>query len=425
MNKRKPLLVGAIIACAGLILSLVAFTPATYADTTTQPEASTEIETSTTTETGTEAEADTSSDNADSETDTTADSDLPAPTFSVDVDQENDIASFWFGSNLFAFGNLLGLDDTADAGLLLAAGSELNLGATSNYGFIAGVAVNYTGTTNHDLFILASNIELDSVARIGGDVYAASNVMTVAADLSGDLSVAAAELTLRDVTIAGNVNLSVDRLNFEGEVKIDGTLSYNDTAVVTGNYDAAATSTYEVVEPSPATVIAATVYSKLLSIAGLFIVTIVFLAFFPSLYQQLIAKSTTSRFGANLTVGLVSLVVVPFISLFAFCTIAAAPLAVIAMVAYAILVYLAQGITGTWLGHLITAQLFKRPTNRFVEALVGIVILGLVSLIPFLGWVTGFLALLFGLGFIVSTGFLPHFRSLKSTSSTKSPKAAK
>ena len=419
MNKRKPLLVGAIIACAGLILSLVAFTPATYADTTAQPEVSTEIETSATTE------ADTSSDNADSETDTTADSDLPAPTFSVDVDQENDIASFWFGSNLFAFGNLLGLDDTTDAGLLLAAGSELNLGATSNYGFIAGVAVNYTGTTNHDLFILASNIELDSVARIGGDVYAASNVMTVAADLSGDLSVAAAELTLRDVTIAGNVNLSVDRLNFEGEVKTDGTLTYNDTAVVTGSYDAAATSTYEVVEPSPAAVIAATIYSKLLSIAGLFIVTIVFLAFFPSLYQQLIAKSTTSRFGANLTVGLVSLVVVPFISLFAFCTIAAAPLAVIAMVAYAILVYLAQGITGTWLGHLITAQLFKRPTNRFVEALVGIVILGLVSLIPFLGWVTGFLALLFGLGFIVSTGFLPHFRSLKSTSSTKSPKAAK
>lgn len=425
MNKRKPLLVGAIIACAGLILSLAAFTPATYADATTQPEASTEIETSATTETGTEAEADTSSDNADSETDTTAGSDLPAPTFSVDVDQENDIASFWFGSNLFAFGNLLGLDDTTDAGLLLAAGSELNLGATSNYGFVAGVAVNYTGTTNHDLFILASNIELDSVARIGGDVYAASNVMTVTADLSGDLSVAAAELTLRDVTIAGNVNLSVDRLNFEGEVKIDGTLSYNDTAVVTGNYDAAAISTYEVVEPSPATVIAATVYSKLLSIAGLYIVTIVFLAFCPSLYQQLIAKSTTSRFGANLTVGLVSLVVVPLISLFAFCTIAAAPLAVIAMVAYAILVYLAQGITGTWLGHLITAQLFKRPTNRFVEALVGIVILGLVSLIPFLGWVTGFLALLFGLGFIVSAGFLPHFRSLKSISSTKSPKAAK
>ena len=416
MSKRKPLLIGAVTTCAGLIMSLAVFTPTTYADTTAQPE--------------TNAEAETKPDaTADSETttdpETTTHPDLPAPTFSAELDQQNDIASFWFGSNLFAFGNLLELSDTTDAGLLLAAGSELNLGATSDYGFVAGVTVNYTGTTSRDLFILASNIELDSAAHIGGDVYAAGNVMTVAADLPGDLSVAAAELTLRDVTIAGNLNLSVDRLNFEGDVKINGTLSYNVDAVISGDYDAAATSTYEVIEPSPAAVIAATIYSKLLSIAGLFITTIVFLALFPSLYQQLVAKSTTQRFGFHLTAGLVALVVVPLVSLFVFCTIAAAPLAVIVMVAYAIFVYLAQGITGTWLGHLITAQLFKRPTNRFIEALVGIVLLGLVSLIPFLGWITGFLALLFGLGFIAQAGFLNHFKNLKSASPTKTAKAAK
>lgn len=422
MKTRKLPILGAVIACAGLILSLAVLTPATYADTATKTEinAKTETETEINAKTETETGADTTT-NAE----TTTSSDLPDPTFSVEVDQQNDIASFWFGSNLFALGNLLELGDATDAGLLLAAGSELNLGVASDYGFAAGVAVNYTGTTSRDLFILASNIELDSAARIGGDVYAAGNVMTVAADLPGDLSVAAAELTLRDVTITGNLNLSVDRLNFEGDVKINGTLNYNADAVLSGDYDAAATSTYEVVEPSPAAVIAATIYSKLLSIAGLFITTIVFLALFPSLYQQLVAKSTTQRFGFHLTAGLVALVAVPLVSLFAFCTIAAAPLAVIVMVAYAILVYLAQGITGTWLGHLITAQLFKRPTNRFIEALVGIALLGLASLIPFLGWITGFLALLFGLGFIAQAGFLRHFKNLKSASPAKSAKAAK
>lgn len=412
MKTRQLPILGAVVACAGLVLSLAVLTPTTYADTTAQPEVNAKAETA--------ADADTTAN-----PEATTSSDLPDPTFSVEVDQQNDIASFWFGSNLFAFGNLLELGDATDAGLLLAAGSELNLGATSDYGFVAGVAVNYTGTTSHDLFILASNIELDSAAHIGGDVYAAGNVMTVAADLPSDLSVAAAELTLRDVTIAGNLNLSVDRLNFEGDVKIHGTLNYNADAVLSGDYDAAATSTYEVIEPSPAAVIAATIYSKLLSIAGLFITTIVFLALFPSLYQQLVAKSTTQRFGFHLTAGLVALVAVPLVSLFAFCTIAAAPLAVIVMVAYAILVYLAQGITGTWLGHLITAQLFKRPANRFIEALVGIVLLGLVSLIPFLGWITGFLALLFGLGFIAQAGFLRHFKNLKSASPAKSAKAAK
>ena len=288
----------------------------------------------------------------------------------------------------------------------------LNLTATAD-----GTAL--AGNTEYAIYVLPINTKGEEVTY-----GAIASAKATTAMPSYDTYYAMYEAGL-DITIAGNLNLSVDRLNFEGDVKINGTLNYNADAVISGDYDAAATSTYEVVEPSPAAVIAATIYSKLLSIAGLFIVTIVFLALFPSLYQQLVAKSTTQRFGFHLTAGLVALVAVPLVSLFAFCTIAAAPLAVIVMVAYAILVYLAQGITGTWLGHLITAQLFKRPTNRFIEALVGIVLLGLASLIPFLGWITGFLALLFGLGFIAQAGFLRHFKSLKSASPAKSAKAAK
>ena len=129
MKTHQLPILGAVVACAGLVLSLAVLTPTTYADTTAQPEVNTKTETA--------ADADTTAN-----PETTTSSDLPDPTFSVEVDQQNDIASFWFGSNLFAFGNLLELGDATDAGLLLAAGSELDLGATSDYGFVAGGAVN-------------------------------------------------------------------------------------------------------------------------------------------------------------------------------------------------------------------------------------------------------------------------------------------
>lgn len=396
MKYHKSLLTGAILATLVLVFSLVLISPIAMATANTTnsdstPSAQTETQEETTP--------------------------LPTPTFSTELNQETDTANLWFGSNLFAFGNLLQLNDSITSGLLIATGSELQLGATSDYSFVLGVGVTYTGITEHDLFILSSSTALDSTAQIGGDVYIAGNVATIATDLNGDLSVAAAELTLRDVSIAGNVNLSVDRLNFEGSVTIDGTLNYNDDVVISGEYEAAATSTYIIAKPSPAAIVAATIYSKLLSIAGLFLVTIIILAVFPALYTKITARSTTQKFALHLTTGLAALVVIPLLSLFALCTVIAAPLALITIVIYVIFIYLAQGITGAWLGHLITAKLFKHPTNRFVESLIGITLLGLISLIPFLGWITGFLSLLFGLGLVIthcSAGPLQRIKAVKA-----------
>ena len=407
MNKRKPLLIGAVVACAGLILSLAAFTPATYADTTAQPEANAETET----ETETDAAA-----NANTETDTTADPDLPAPTFSAEVTESQENALFHFGHNLLAIGSLLQLDSSIASGLQFAIGSDLKLASAADYSFLLGASIDYSGTTEHDLFALASSITIASDAHIDGDVYIASNALTVATDLSGDLSVATGEITLRDVTIAGNVNLSADRINFAGDVEIGGTLTYNDNAILSGDYDAAATSTYEVIEPSPAAIIAARIYSTILSVAGLFIVTIIFITLFPSLYRQL-TTAPTAKPGLNLVSGLVALIAIPLIGLIAFCTIAAAPLAVIILGLYLLLIYLAQGVTGTCLGHFIIARLFKRSAHCFVEALLGIVLLNLFALIPVLGWLTGFLSLLFGLGFLVLR--------LIQTFGRRNPKSAK
>ena len=134
---------------------------------------------------------------------------------------------------------------------------------------------------------------------------------------------------------------------------------------------------------------------------ALFLIMALICVFYKSLHTKIAEQSTTSRFGTNLAIGLGVLIAIPVIALVALFTLVAAPLGIIALLFYAIMVYLSQGFASIWLGHMILEKLCKLHTNIYLEALVGVVILGLLSLIPYIGVATGFIAMLLGLGLIV------------------------
>lgn len=92
----------------------------------------------------------------------------------------------------------------------------------------------------------------------------------------------------------------------------------------------------------------------------------------------------------------------PIMAILLICTVIGAPLGLILLGLYIIAVYLSQGFAGLWLGHLLIEKLCKGKGNAYLEALVGVAILGALALVPYVGTLTGLLALLLGLGLIVS-----------------------
>lgn len=341
------------------------------------------------------------------------------PTFVTEVDESNENARLWIGKNLFIAGNNIKTSPNANNGLMFVAGNTLELDSSAEYGFLAGNVVNYSGETTRDLFIAGNYVTLREAALIGRDVYVASETLIVETDLAGDLSATAGTVELRDVTIDGNVNLTVDNIKFAGNVKIAGALVYNDTAEVSGleHVSYGSIEAYEVPEVNPLTKIITEIYSKVASVAALFIIMALICAVYPKTHHKIANEADVNRFGIDIALGFGALLLVPIIALISFISFIAAPLGIIMLALYAVIIYLAQGFAGIWVGHLIIEKGFKSKGNIFAEAFIGILTLGILSLIPYIGVITGFLGLLLGLGLIL--------QCVKPTKETESKVSAK
>lgn len=326
------------------------------------------------------------------------------PTFSTELSENDRSVKFKLGHSLILTGNNLTTDVANKSGFMLAAGNNLSLRTAAEYSFLVGNTISFAGETTRDLYIAGNSITLTHDAKIGRDVFAAANTLAINADIAGDLAVTADTLVLKDIKISGNLNLDVAHVEFIGQVEVAGAMVYNDNAEVTGldRVKSGSTEVYHIEQVDPATLVVARVYGKVLSMAALFLVMAIICACYPHLHDKLDQEATVGRFGNNLALGLGVLIAVPIVALFAFFTLVAAPLGVIALAIYLIAIYLAQGFAGAWFGHVLIEKLFKMKGNIFVEALVGIVLLGLFSVIPYLGVATGFLGLLLGLGIILN-----------------------
>ncbi len=324
------------------------------------------------------------------------------PTFSVN-DVSNDTSEIRFGSNLLIAGN--GVTSDKDVkGLLFTFGNQLALQSKSEYTFIAGNIIDYSAETEKDLFVAGNSINIKSDAKLGRDAYIAGNSVTVSTDLGhGSLSIAAARATVEDAIIEGNLNLDVAQVIFLGDVNVKGKIVINSDAEVTGlehiTYDEI--ERYEVVEED---ITASTIWTmKLFSIVALFIAFAVILAMFPGVKGRVEKELAVSQFGKDVLVGMCVLLFVPIIVVFLIMSFVGAPAAIILLATYLIMIYLSQAFTGLWLGKLIVEKLAHSKINPFVEALIGITLLGLLVMIPWLGAYIGLLSMLLGLGLFMQT----------------------
>lgn len=322
------------------------------------------------------------------------------PTFSEEINEQANYVKLRFGKNQLFAGNNLDIN-AKSSGLLFAFGNQLQLGAESEYSFVAGNLINYSATTEKDLFIAGNIIDLESDAKIGRDVYAAGYRVILSSNLRGDFSAGADQVVLRDVEVAGNVNLDAANIFFEGNISIAGTLSYNDDAQVHGldNVKAAKVETY--VAPSYTLTAAELWLSKLMSIISFVLAAVVVLAFSARLRKQVAGEKAVQAFGANLVAGFVVLLLVPIVSILLLMSYFAAPLGIMMILMYVIMIYLAQALAGAWLGHVIVAKLLRSQAHIFIETIIGIIVLVCCSMIPGLNVITTFLAILLGLGIIV------------------------
>lgn len=216
-------------------------------------------------------------------------------------------------------------------------------------------------TTAKAVYISAENINFKGSCK---GFYATGNTIIINGKIDGDVNVTCDELIIADNgEITGNIKVYSPK-----EPIVNSNITMDDI-----QYTKIENSTNE--SELKALVGFGTIISIVTSLVLGIVLYSLFKKFFISSDDLLMKEPLPIVLG-----GIASFILVPIVSLLLFLTVIALPLGILLLIMYFIVVYLSPVIMGIVLGRLIL-----KKKNPYLQLLVGILIVRLLSLLPMIG----------------------------------------
>ncbi len=301
-------------------------------------------------------------------------------------------------------------------GDLVAAGGTLFLGgAVSQDILAAGGRVTITGPSAEDVRAAGGDVTIGGT--YSGEVMAAGGQITVTpeAKVAKDSYLAGANITFNG-SETGNLHLAGKTVYINGTIQKNlivrgGQITVGPNAVINGNFvysspkeasvDAGAriagTRTFHQIAV-PARGLGALVAFFTFAWLAKFLImlTAAYLLWYLVRGKTLlIVQRAISGFGIELLRGFAILILLPIAAIISLVTVIGALAGVAGLLVYTLLLAISAPVAG-----IVTASLLmKRRTDlRWYHVLLGMVVLDIVALIPFVGWLAVFLVYLASLG---------------------------
>ena len=243
-----------------------------------------------------------------------------------------------------------------------------------------------------DRIVLVGSVLVDQ-DETAGDVIVVDGDVTIRGNVTGDVIVVDGDVTIRGsvegdvVTIAGQATLG-RRGNVEGDiVYADKEPVRTEGSQVGGDV--------EKLNVGDAGILGAIGLFIGITIS-MFLLGLVLLLLAPRAADA-IARTAKAKPLVSAGVGLLAFFLIPIIAIAAFFTIVGIPLGVVLL----LLVVPLYAISYVTAAFALGRRIIKG--SRILAFLAGLVILGLLTLIPFAGSLIGFLAVVFGLGLLLMT----------------------
>lgn len=252
-----------------------------------------------------------------------------------------------------------------------------------------------------DLYAAAGQVVID--APVAGDVYVAGGSVRIDADINEDLHVAGGQVVINSniagdvVAMAGNVEITKSA-SVGGELVVAvGELTIDPSAKVQGTI-----TQYQPPVREAKKVGLAAASGGILWLLSSLVMTLLLGYGLPHKSATLV-QEWRARFGINILWGLIFLIVAPLASILLMVTVVGAPLGLIALIFWAVLLYVGKLVAalsvGAWIQSLWTKKNSFEPI--WISATLGVFILMLVGAVPFIGWVAVCLVFLSALGALV------------------------
>lgn len=326
--------------------------------------------------------------------------------------------------------------------------------------FISGSQVRIEGSVKGDLFCAGQDVDI--IGTVEGDVLCAGQTVRIHGPVAGDVRVAGQMVSLKN-SVAKNASLLGQTLYLEPQASVSGELGFlsqtfrmegsigssvfgmGETAIIAGMVGKDATLYADRVQLSSTGNIQGNLTYTSQGAAELasgsvvqgrtsrqkpeqqatnaprfqinrtelgfrgfsFIMSSVLfggllLFFFKNPTEQILSYMK-QEVGGSLLRGLLVLIVVPIALVILFVTIIGIPLALVGIVIFALLYFIARSFTAIVIGSLLLEQLWEKQKDARVLGLgLGVLVLWSVSFIPVIGGITSLLSLLYGVGGITS-----------------------
>jgi cytoskeletal protein CcmA (bactofilin family) len=274
-------------------------------------------------------------------------------------------------------------------GSIIAAGQTVNInGDVSRAVRVVGETLNISNTIGGDLLVASGKFIMDSTAEIGGDLLLGVGRARIEGLIEGDMNGGVGSLTIAPTaSIQGNITyISENEANIQSGAQIGGKITHE----------------LYIVKESLTAGIRLGLWGKVIGFLMALVLGIIIVLIAPKRVKA-VTESIRTRPWASLGWGALILIATPIVAGIVCITIIGLPLGVITLTLYTIAIYLTQLFVGLLIGQLIIGT-FRGVETRaaLVGALaLGLAILSLLRLIPYLNFFIGLATVLFGLGAIL------------------------
>lgn len=296
--------------------------------------------------------------------------------------------------SVFAAGTEIDISSFID-GASFIAGEEITISSSQDIIFAAGKEIKVTDAYAKDAFLSSKDIEISN-SQIR-DLYAFGEKIKINSEISRNANLAGTKVVI-DSKIMGDVNIAAQEIIIKDEAYIGGTLRYPEHAYIKISQDAVVekTKTY-VSTPDETTsqIVATRVQDFIISYVSVAIIGLLLLWLFTNKFTNIEKEEfTVKNIAAKTGLGFLVLIGTPIASIIAMISIIGFPIGLIMILLYGILIYLSIIPSGYFLGHHLLKDKIKKKENILI---LGVLLIKLLELIPFVGGFVVFISLCFGM----------------------------
>jgi len=316
--------------------------------------------------------------------------------------------------DVYAVGGQVFIDGRVEGDLLALGGVVHIAGEVTQNVRAAGGEVVVSGTIGRNATIAGVNVTFTDEARVqGGVVIGGANVF-LSSPVGKEVRVAGRNFTLANV-VAGDVEAAVENIGLTGRARIEGDFTYwsnkeaqiDEGAVVLGVQERKSPQQLtgrvgKIIEPATRWV------KPVLGLSSFFttlLLGFLLIRFFPGFSRATVHTLQAAKW-RSLTTGITALLFIPLLFGILIITIVGIPLGFLLLFVSSLLLYTSRIFVMLFLGQFLLDRFSVRKNREERQGLafvLGLAVYSLLILIPVVGWLVSFGAMLFGLGAAAET----------------------